>query len=98
MKDQALLAALLGSDKLTDDEDRAFRSMLSFIDSERRSVRTLSARQRAWAESVYKRLHLDEEEPSQNLYSTGAVPKPTGPLPQMGWEKFPKPLKPPGRS
>lgn len=98
MKDQAILAALLGSEKLSDDEERAFRSMLSLIDdTERRSPKMLTSRQRAWAESVYKRLHLDEEEPSQNLYSTGAVKKPAGPLPVMGWEKFPRPLKPPGR-
>jgi hypothetical protein len=89
---------LLNSGALSDEEDQAFRSMLSFIDADKRTnPRVLSSRQRSWAESVYKKLGLDKDEPSENLFSTGAVKKLAGPLPTMGWEKFPRPLKPPGR-
>lgn len=97
MTDTTLLNMLLASDALSEDEERAFRSMLGFIESNHRAPKQLSSRQRAWAETVYKRLGLDKDEPSQNLYSTGSVKKPAGPLPQMGWEKFPRPLKPPPR-
>jgi uncharacterized membrane protein len=97
VKDIQLLTVLVDSGELSDDEDKVFRSMLSQIDRDARQPKTLSKKQREWAESVYHKLGLDRDAPSENLYSTGQVKKPIGPLPVMGWEKFPKALKPANR-
>lgn len=96
MNDKTLLASLLNCGKLTEEEEEAFRGMLSHLDSDRRGSRTLSDRQRKWAQAVYERHKLDQEEPCQNLYSSGKVPKPDKPVTIYPWE-LNRPLKPPGR-
>ena len=95
MNDRILLAALLTSGRLSEEEESAFRNMLEKLDSKLRNAGTLSARQRTWAQSIYDRLGLIDEEPCQNLYSQG-IGKPDKPLPKYSWEMN-KPLRPPGR-
>jgi hypothetical protein len=97
MNDRSILTALLGCGALSDEEDSAFRGMLTYLEHDKRgAARTLSTRQRQWAEAVYARLHLDKDEPCKNLYSQG-VGHPTKPLPVYPWE-LNKPLRPPGRA
>jgi len=97
MNDKTILTALLNCGKLSEEEEEAFRGMLGRLDSDLRNTKTLSDRQRKWADAVYDRLKLKDEEPCQNLYSSGKVPKPSGRVPIFAWE-LNKPLKPPGRS
>lgn len=96
MNDKTILTALLNCGKLSEEEEEAFRGMLGRLDSDLRSTKTLSDRQRKWANMVYDRLGLKDEEPCKNLFSSGKVPKPTKPLPIYPWE-LNKPLKPPGK-
>lgn len=96
MTDRSILTALLSCGALSDEEDSAFRGMLSYLESDKKGAsRSLTTKQRQWAESVYARLHLDRDDPCQNLYSKG-VGHPTKPLPVYPWE-LNRPLKPPGR-
>src|SRR5512137_2292918 len=96
MNDKTILTALLNSGKLSEEEEEAFRGMLERLDSNSRNTKTLSDRQRKWANAVYTRLGLKDEEPCQNLYSSGKVPKPSKPIPVYPWE-LNRPLKPPGK-
>jgi hypothetical protein len=92
----ALLHALLDSERLTEDEDRAFRGMLNRIEG---MPYKLTERQRVWAEEVYERLDLAAEDGSENLISSGAyVPTAKELARKFPWENMPKPRKPPGRS
>lgn len=90
-----MLHALLDSDRLTDDEHRAFSGMLHRIEG---MPYKLTERQRVWVEEVYDRLDLQSEEPAENLISSGAY-KPTAQERErkFPWESMPKPRKPPGR-
>lgn len=97
MNDKTILTALLGSGKISEEEEDAFRSMLERLDLDPRGNKTLSDRQRKWANIVYDRLKLADEEPSKNLFSSGKVPKSSKPVPIFPWE-LNRPLKPPGRS
>lgn len=99
--DRSMLVALSNpdiSDKLTEDERNAFTDMLGRMESG--SSPKLSPKQRLWAERIYLKLHLDAEEPSENLVSSGRVrrPKPEeGPVKVFPFETMHRPLKPPGR-
>lgn len=95
--DKSMLIALTDPDvKLQDNEREAFNDMLGRLESGRQTK--LSEKQRQWVEGVYLKLHLDAQEPSENLYSSGKVAKPTGPTKVFPFETMPRPLKPPGRS
>jgi hypothetical protein len=93
--DRSKLSALLDSQKLTPDEERAFRDMMDQLEAG--GVARLSTKQREWVDRVYHKLQLDAEEGSANLFSSGKVKK-TGKETVYPWETGPKPLKPPGRS
>lgn len=98
-EDIRMLAALLDSGKLTDDEHDAFSSMLSRLEEHvgGRPV-YLSEKQRKWVESVYNKLRLKDQEGCANLYSNGVGhPDPNKPVKKYPWELAPKPLAPPGR-
>lgn len=90
-----MLEALLGNEKLTDEERTAFGDM-------RRKIRLgyatiLTKPQKEWVERRYLALELDADEPSENLFSKGAVPKGNANGPPLAFETQYKPLKPPGR-
>jgi len=92
-----MLTALLTCGKLSEEEESAFRSMLSQIDNAKQ-VKTLSSRQRQWAESVYAKLGLMDEEGSANLISSGKyVPTAAEMVKRYPWELKRGPRKPPGR-
>ena len=97
MNDKTLLASLLNSGKLSEEEEEVFRGMLERLDGNIRSIKTLSDRQRKWAEAVYTRLKLADDEPCKNLHSSGKIPKSNKPIPKFAWE-LNLPLKPPGRA
>ena len=95
-KDRSTLTSLLNSGALSDEEETAFRGMLNWLEDEKRGARrVLSERQRQWANNVYEKLHLDRDETSLNLVSSGIVPKTKTAV--YDFERMPKPLKPPGR-
>lgn len=97
--DLSMLRALTDPDhvsELQDSEREAFNDMLGRIESGR-AVR-LTEKQRTWVEGVYLKLHLDAKEPSENLFSSGKVKKPEGPVKVFPFETMARPLKPPGRS
>lgn len=95
--DRSMLQALTDPDvRLQDNEREAFADMLAKLETGRQ-IR-LSEKQRQWVEGVYLKLHLDAKEPSENLFSSGRVKPPTGPVKVFPFETMPKPLKPPGRS
>ncbi len=99
LTDTRLLCALLRSEDLTDDERRAFGDMLTKM--EERGVTSLSKDQRVWAESVYKRYRLADQQGAENLFSSGKVKKGTGPAVTYPWEKggrMAHPTRPPGRA
>lgn len=94
-----MLNALLGDDRITEEDREAFEGMKKRL--VRDSKNRLTRPQRQWAEDVYKRLELDAGEGSKNLFSSGKVkadPKAKGGV-VFPWEKpdYVKPLKPPGR-
>lgn len=100
MTDRELLNALLETRGLSEREVEAFTSMRDWLDSGEN--RTLSARQREWAQAVSKAHNLLVEE-VQNLWSEGKMPRgiPTPKTP--GEERAAvvlanRPLRPPRRS
>src|SRR5574343_296156 len=97
MTDKAMLTALLTSGKLSEEEEGAFRSMLTRIDNGKQTT-SLSSRQRQWIQAVYDRLGLADEEGSANLISSGKyVPTAAEMVKRYPWEMKKGPRKPPGR-
>ena len=95
--DRALLGALVESGKLSDVEDSAFRDMLEKLEFKPGS--SLSPDQRGWADKVYRKLGLDDEEGCHNLVSRGLVKVTSAErAKKFGYELAPRPLKPPGQS
>lgn len=90
--DFELLRALCDCDALSNKERDAFESMKARLKDGRQE---LSSAQRQWVEDAYKKHELDAEE-SQNLVSTGQVPR--GREVKFPFETMPRPLKPPGRA
>jgi len=91
ISDLALLRAILEAD-ISEYEREAFQQMFDRLD-EKREDRTLSIKQRQWAQDVHDRLGL--ETPCENLFSQG-IGHPSRPLPKYPWEQN-RPLRPPGR-
>lgn len=91
-KDHLMLAALLGSGRLTEQEERVFKHMQWQL--ERHAHNRLSRAQRQWVENRYLAYELDADEPAENLVSSGQVPKTT--TATLGCEMMPRPQKPPG--
>ena len=84
MTDKSLIAALLNCNRLTEDEEQAFRGMLNRLDDPKEG--TLSPKQRQWANSVYTKYDLtkSKDEPDEVSVSVYA------------FQKMPLPRKPPG--
>lgn len=87
LSDTEILQRLLADERLTEQEEGAFRDML-------RRGRALTPAQRQWADSVFTRLELDADE-ALNLFSLGKVPVGNPVLTPDVLRKLP--LKPPGR-
>jgi len=92
LTDDEILTELLKCEELDEAAREAFESMRMRLPMQK--DRTLSYKQRNWANSVYEKLRPDLDEVA-NLVSSGKVPVPKN-LPTFEWEKN-KPLKPPGR-
>lgn len=92
VEDKQLLDTLLQEydHELQDNERESFQDMREYINGN--SIRTLSRKQRLWAEAVYKRVAPTYE----NLVSSGAV-KNVSHIGPLGYEMLPRPLRPPGR-
>jgi len=94
--DKSMLQALLDpdiSDKLTEPERHAFLDMSDRLAGRQSS---LTPKQHEWVQRVFLKMHLDAEEPSENLVSSGRV-KPDTSGRVYAFENQPRPLKPPGR-
>jgi hypothetical protein len=98
-QDLKVLRALIKSEEVGEDEQRAFADMYDRIDG--RPGKCLSSPQREWAERVYYKLHLDRNEPAENVVSTKKVKvtqKERDDLKKWLDTLGPRPLKPPGRA
>lgn len=103
MTDRELLHAILEAPRLTEREREAFQDMLDWLDGpDSPDNVTLSAKQREWASAVALAHGLVTEE-TQNLWSSGKVPRGIQTKKTRGEEKAAavlanKPLRPPGRT
>lgn len=90
--DRHVLSALLLSAKLSQSEEKAFRSMYDSLESGQ--IR-LTPAQRMWADQLYDKLKLDKAEPSpfKKLKARGLSTD--SPYDQMVRSR---PLKPPGKT
>ena len=88
-----MLDDLLRSDKVTDEEEEAFRDMRTRVGPD-----GLTRKQREWVSDRYRLYDLDAEEGSKNLFSSGQVKVTDAErAKKYPWEFMKKPLKPPGR-
>jgi hypothetical protein len=97
--EKEMLTELIHDNRLSDDDQKAFQSMLEYLDSGGR--KRLSRKQHEWVAEKHKRLELTVES-SLNLHSSGKVPDgvPKGKtLTTLPWEQpgYNKPLRPPGK-
>jgi hypothetical protein len=95
--DAAILDAILASGALSEENAKIFSRMLDDLTRNRRTRSRLSPKQRAWVESIYEQLQLEELEPL-NLVSSGAyVPTEEELTKKHPYQLMPRPLKPPGK-
>jgi hypothetical protein len=91
-----MLNSLLDDDRLTAQERNAFKDMRLFLEANKH--RKLSVKQHKWVENKFEQLDLGAGE-SQNLFSSGQVPKTSYSKNSVKfpWEQpgYKKPLKPP---
>jgi len=88
-----MLKALLDTERLNDVERAAFTDMLGWLEDHEEA--RLTMKRREWVEGRFEALELDAETGSQNLVSSGAVPR--GREVAMAPVLHNRPLSPPGR-
>ena len=88
-----LLDEVLADDRLTAEEDQAFRDMREKI-----HLKALSDKQLEWVERTHRRLELDAGK-VDNMVSSGAIAPPSQPFEQFaaGIPWGAKAMAPPGR-